>query len=152
MTLIAVDFDGCVCTNAWPEIGELRPGCHRVLKRLTDAGHTLVLWTCREGEYLLAAIHFCLTHGLSFAAYNSNPESLTDLYGGRNPRKLGADVFIDDRNLEWYGEEFDWAVVEAELEDAGLLPREVTLTARAGALDDKSWLDRIIPASRPRPT
>lgn len=131
MALIAVDFDGCICTNAWPEIGKLRPGCYRVLKRLAGEGHTLVLWTCREGKDLLAATHFCLTHGLSFADYNANPHELADLYG-RDPRKLGADVFIDDRNLAWYGAEFDWAVVEAELEDAGLLPREVTLTEQAG--------------------
>lgn len=46
---IAIDFDGSLCTNAYPEIGEPnRP----VIKRAQveqRAGAGLILWTCRGG-------------------------------------------------------------------------------------------------------
>ena len=138
MVVIGVDYDGCVCTDEYPGIGKLRPGCKEVLKRLVDEGHKLVLWTCREGTDLLAAVYWLTTNGMAhyFTDYNAHPQELSDLYGGKNPRKLGADVFIDDKNLAWYGAEFDWAVIEAELEDAGLLPREVTLGIADGERDE----------------
>ncbi len=127
MAYVAIDCDGTITTRTdYPTIGELRPGCEKVLRRLVEAGHVLLLWSCREGPDLLAAINWLADHGLMFlfTDYNAHPQELLDLYPGRNPRKLGADVFIDDRNLAWIGAEFDWGVIEAELEDAGLLPRE----------------------------
>jgi len=61
--------------------------------------HRIVLWTCREGELLDAAIEWCRERGLEFYAANRDyPEETTE----NNPhftRKLKADLFIDDRNV-----------------------------------------------------
>ena len=52
MSRIAVDFDG-VCVVALPEPGqpiEAETGAAEVLRDLVKAGHTLVLWTCRNDD------------------------------------------------------------------------------------------------------
>ena len=49
---IGVDFDG-VCVVALPEPGqplEAETGAAEVLKDLVEAGHSLILWTCRNND------------------------------------------------------------------------------------------------------
>ena len=97
--VIAVDFDGTIVTHEYPEIGREIPFAIDTLKRLQSEGHhQLILWTVREGELLKEAVEFCRERGLEFYAINNNyPESerIDD-----QPRKLNAELFIDDRNLE----------------------------------------------------
>ena len=52
MKAIAIDFDGCICTNAFPNIGA--PNRSVIDKAIAEqaAGAGLILWTCREGELL----------------------------------------------------------------------------------------------------
>ena len=101
---IAVDFDGTIVEHAYPQIGRPIPFAIDVLKRLQSEGqHHLILWTVREGQLLQDAIDYCRDNGLEFYAINSNyPE--TQL-GSNGPRKIIADVYIDDCNLgglpEW---------------------------------------------------
>ena len=45
--LIYLDFDGTVVEHAYPEIGRCNFGCMEVIKKLQDAGHTIVLNTYR---------------------------------------------------------------------------------------------------------
>jgi hypothetical protein len=105
---IAVDFDGTIVEHAYPKIGKEIPFAIDVLKRLQkEEYHQLVLWTVREGDLLKEAIQFCRAKGLEFYAVNSNyPEE--DNWDGTTPRKLVADLFIDDRNL---GGLPDWGVI-----------------------------------------
>jgi hypothetical protein len=64
------------------------------------------LWTVREGKELDEAVAYCKNKGLEFFAVNNNypEEKQTD----KQPRKLKADLFIDDRNL---GGLPDWGVI-----------------------------------------
>ena len=62
------------------------------------AGDKLILWTCREGPELDAAIEICRYYGLEFDAVNDNIQELKD-YWKNNPRKVAADYYIDDKNL-----------------------------------------------------
>lgn len=105
--VIAVDFDGTIVTHEYPEIGREIPFAIDTLKRLQSEGHhQLILWTVREGELLKEAVEFCRERGLEFYAINNNyPESerIDD-----QPRKLNAELFIDDRNL---GGLPDWGVI-----------------------------------------
>lgn len=59
---IAIDFDGCLCQNAYPGIGS--PNWPVINKALAeqDDGAGLILWTCREGKLLQDAAGCC--HGL----------------------------------------------------------------------------------------
>lgn len=101
--IIAVDFDGTIVEHKYPMIGKERPFAIDTLKQLAQDGHTLILWTVREGKTLEDAVDFCRERGLEFYSVNSNyPEKAWAATGGR---KLKADLFIDDCNLggipEW---------------------------------------------------
>lgn len=93
---IAIDFDGCICTNAFPNIGA--PNWSVILKALAEqaAGAGLILWTCREGELLQQAVDACTKWGLHFDAVNDSLPSWIDAYGN-HPRKVGASEYWDDR-------------------------------------------------------
>lgn len=104
--VIAVDFDGTLCRNAWPEIGAPNERLIVLLKDRHRHGVKLILWTCREGEMLDAAVRWCAERGLTFDALNENlPERIAQ-YGG-DCRKISADLYIDDKALplEWEGDE-----------------------------------------------
>ena len=93
----AVDFDGYLCQNAWPDIGEPNIALIRHFRELREQGHKLILWTCREGKLLQNAIDWCADFGLGFDAHNQNlPEQIAE-YGG-DCRKISADWYCDDKN------------------------------------------------------
>lgn len=105
--IIAVDFDGTIVTHEYPKIGREIPFAIDTLKRFQDEGHhQLILWTVREGALLQEAVEYCRAKGLEFYAINNNyPEGE---YIENQPRKLSAELFIDDRNL---GGLPDWGVI-----------------------------------------
>lgn len=95
--IIAVDFDGTIVEEKYPEIGRPREDAFTVLIRLHNEGHRLLLWTYRHGERLQEAVDFCKNNGVEFYAINKNfPE---EIYDERVPRKLLADIYIDDRDV-----------------------------------------------------
>lgn len=94
--IIAVDFDGCICSGAWPGIGDPNTPLINALKDFREHGHKVILWTCREGKFLEEALAWCSEHGLEFDAVNANLEEMNALYGN-DCRKIGADIYIDDK-------------------------------------------------------
>ena len=95
-TIIAVDFDGCLCQNAWPEIGEAREDVIRALLERQKHGAKIILWTCRVGERLAAAVQWCADHGIAFDAVNANlPVNIAAF--GNDCRKIYADEYWDDK-------------------------------------------------------
>lgn len=105
--IYAVDFDGTLCENAWPGIGKENKTLIRFLKREQAKGAELILWTMREGKYLDDALRWCMERGLTFAAINDNLLRLKTMYGN-NPRKVYADVYIDDHNASWMPYSIRW--------------------------------------------
>ncbi|WP_299767381.1 BT0820 family HAD-type phosphatase [uncultured Dokdonia sp.] len=94
---IAVDFDGTIVTNAYPDIGKPLLFAFDTLKKLQSEGHILILWTYRSGEKLEEAVAFCKKNGITFYAVNkSYPE---EEMSPNISRKINADLFIDDRNI-----------------------------------------------------
>lgn len=93
---IAIDFDGCLCSNAFPDIGA--PNWVVITKaakeRATGAG--LILWTCREGKLLEDAVAACARWGLHFDAVNESLPDWIEAFGTQ-PRKVGATEYWDDR-------------------------------------------------------
>lgn len=105
--IIAVDFDGTIVTHEYPKIGREIPFAIDTLKRLQQEPQIqLLLWTVREGKELEEAVEYCRNKGLEFYAVNNNYPEETSKDG--QPRKLKADLFIDDRNL---GGLPDWGVI-----------------------------------------
>lgn len=93
--IYAVDFDGCLCKNVYPDIGEPNVRLIRDLMRLRQKGNYVILWTCREGEKLDDAVQWCGRFGLVFDAVNDNLPMIIQAYG--DSRKVYADYYIDDK-------------------------------------------------------
>ena len=94
---IAVDFDGTIVENRFPEIGKPILFAIETLLKLQEEGHHLILWTYRNGIHLEEAVNFCKNKGVHFYAVNSSyPEEIFD---HSLSRKIQADYFIDDRNI-----------------------------------------------------
>ena len=98
MTVIAVDFDGGLCEANWPDIGAPRMPVIRELLLQQAEGAKIILWTCREGEQLQAAVMWCLNHGIKFDAINDNLEENKERYGN-NCRKVWATEYWDDKSV-----------------------------------------------------
>jgi len=96
---IAIDFDGCLCVDAFPDIGA--PHWDVITKAAQEqaAGAGLILWTCREGQLLQNALEACERWGLRLDAVNESLPDWIAAYGTR-PRKVGATEYWDDRAVQ----------------------------------------------------
>lgn len=99
--IIAVDFDGTLCENDWPEIGAPNEELIEYLRNRKEDGDKLILWTCRVGDMLQKAVEWCENKGLVFEAVNENLPEIIQSFGS-DTRKIFANEYIDDRNF-WYG-------------------------------------------------
>ncbi len=95
--IIAVDFDGTLCENKWPEIGMPNEELIEYLKKRQANGEKLILWTSRNEEQTKEAVEWCKKYGLIFDAVNDNLPEIVEAFGG-NCRKIFANEYIDDRN------------------------------------------------------
>ena len=84
-TIYAVDFDGTLCENSWPDIG--KP--NRVLI-------PALLELRANGDLLVEAVSWCKEQGLEFDAVNENLPEIIGQFGTES-RKVFADVYVDDK-------------------------------------------------------
>jgi hypothetical protein len=96
--VIAVDFDGTICTLSYPAIGRERKGAKEYINKLYDEGYAIVINTCRQGLAAEAAKTFLEIRGINYDEFNENMPHILDLYG-TDTRKISADVYIDDKCL-----------------------------------------------------
>ena len=94
--IIAVDFDGTLCIENYPNIGEANTELINTLIARRQAGDKVILWTCREETLLKNAVDWCKQQGLEFDAINDNLEEIKLQYQ-HNSRKITADIYIDDK-------------------------------------------------------
>lgn len=95
--IIAVDFDGTIVEDSYPQIGKPMMFAFETLTKLQEKGHRLILWTYRSGSRLDEAVSFCEENGVHFYAVNKSfPE---EDFNDTMSRKIHADLFIDDRNI-----------------------------------------------------
>ena len=89
--IIAVDYDDTLAHEGQPNLP--------LIARLLGAqrqGHTVILWTCREGKTLQEALDLLARHGFRPNLVNRNaPEAIR--YAGHDSRKIFADLYIDDK-------------------------------------------------------
>jgi uncharacterized pyridoxamine 5'-phosphate oxidase family protein len=98
--IVAVDFDGTLVEDKFPEIGRPNVTLFKALKRWQTEGVKVILWTCRNNDALEAAVKFCRDMGLEFDAVNENLPEVKELYGG-DTRKVFADLYIDDKAIDY---------------------------------------------------
>lgn len=94
--ILAIDFDGTLCKNAYPEIGIPKHHVIDDIKKYKSAGYKLILWTCRTGHELQLAIDWCKKQDLTFDAINDNLPEVKAIWPD-NARKVYADLYIDDK-------------------------------------------------------
>jgi len=100
MMIIAVDFDGVICEHAFPDIGRENWSIIAWLIDRKKHGNKLILWTCRDSQYLTEAIEWCKKRNLEFDAVNEDIDSVKDSdFGKGKSCKVYADVYLDDRNI-----------------------------------------------------
>ncbi len=139
MAIVCVDFDGTCVTHEFPRVGRFI-GAQRVLKRLVDEGHQLILWTMRSdveepssqdtdihaegGDYLTQAVKWFERFEIPLLGINSNPEQGSWTHSP----KAYAHLYIDDAALGiplvyGYTERpyVNWNAVEDMLESMGYL-------------------------------
>lgn len=100
-TIYAVDFDGTLCENRFPDIGMPNTKLIEWLIQKKAEGDKLILWTNRMGQYLDNAVKWCADQGLEFDTVNKNLPEIMKRYekilnGQPASPKITADIFIDD--------------------------------------------------------
>lgn len=99
----AVDFDGTLHFGKFPKCGEPNKKLFEFLIEARKSGDKVILWTCRgakgEGKWVDEAVEYCKKQGLEFDKVNENLDEVVRDFGF-NPRKVVADVYIDDLGME----------------------------------------------------
>lgn len=95
--IVAVDFDGTLAETRFPQIIKPIPKTIAACKWLQRNGAILILWTCRCGEDLKAAVEWCKQQGIEFDYINENvPDNVARW--GNDSRKIWAHEYIDDKS------------------------------------------------------
>ena len=115
--VIAIDFDGTLCENAWPEIGQEHEDIIEFAKYEQKNGAALILWTCRCGELLDAAVEWCRARGLEFDAVNENLPERVAQYGGTESRKVLADEYWEDKGFDIWTLHTRWYAVQNRIKE-----------------------------------
>lgn len=123
ITIVAVDFDGTCVTNEYPRIGK-EIGAAPVLKKMTDKGIKLVLYTMRDGKLLEEAVQWFKDNNIPLYGVNKTPGQ----YKWTNSPKIFANYYIDDAAIgvplifDPGNKPFvDWEKLKPFLETYGLL-------------------------------
>lgn len=66
--IYAVDFDQTLAFGSWPLAEQPNTNLINKLVSLQAEGDKIILWTCRTGDRLDAAIKLCSNNGLHFDA------------------------------------------------------------------------------------
>lgn len=96
--IYGIDFDGTIVEENFPQIGKpIQPTIDFIREVQASAENQWILITMREEKYLEEALAWLKEHRLYPDAVNDNlPERVAKW--GNNPRKIYADVYIDDHN------------------------------------------------------
>lgn len=96
---IAVDFDGTLVTDCYPDIGIPKEEIVQGIKEHQASGDKIILWTCRTGNALIEAVDYCRWDlGIEFDAINDNLPEMIEKHGA-NCRKVFADEYWDDKSI-----------------------------------------------------
>lgn len=139
---INIDFDGTCVTHEFPLVGK-SIGAERVLKKLTDNGHQLILFTMRcdrkkakptkddkiqnvTGEFLTDAVNWFKDKEIPLYGIQKNPTQ----HNWTTSPKSYAEIMIDDSaigcpliyNKAVSDKPFvDWLIVEEYLYNMGII-------------------------------
>lgn len=96
--IVAVDFDNTIAVTEYPKIIKPIDVTIHILRQAKKLGATIILWTCREGKELEEAVNWCRENNVPIDYVNENVPERIEKWGN-DCRKIGADVYIDDRSI-----------------------------------------------------
>lgn len=97
--IICIDFDQTIVkTTGDYNIVGLRKHAKQVINKWMNRGHYIIINTLRQGEYLSEARKFLQDNFIRYNRMNANMPLMEKIWGP-SPNKIGADVYIDDRNI-----------------------------------------------------
>jgi len=97
--IIAIDFDGTIVKDQFPEIGEMVDKAKENILKLKKDGYTIIIWTCRSGVEFAKAVQWLAENGIKYDQINESCPKNVAKYDGRDTRKVYADIYIDDKGL-----------------------------------------------------
>lgn len=96
--IIAVDFDGTLVEDKFPEIGNPNLPLWAAMRKWQDNGARIVLWTCRDGQNLKDAVNYSECMGFVFDSVNRNIDEVIEMFNN-DTRKIYANLYIDDKAI-----------------------------------------------------
>lgn len=101
--VIAVDFDGTIVEDYYPDIGPLVPGAKMALSMFRDFGCEIVIWSSRNNTMNERdGVNDMFEDMVEFLDRKDIPYDRVD--DGKSGKVI-ADVYIDNRALSFHG---DW--------------------------------------------
>jgi len=97
MAIIAIDFDGTIVDDQFPEIGKLIPGAKENINKLYSEGYEIIIWSCRNGINKAKAIEWLVKNGIKFHRFNESSYHNLKEHDFKDTRKVFANMYIDDR-------------------------------------------------------
>ena len=110
--IVAVDFDGTIAGRDENHNLVVIPGADTYIRKIKELGHTVILYTCREGKNQWKAEKFMEEHNIPFDLINANFEGHATKYG-HDSRKINADVYVDDKavgGMPAWEDVYNWVV------------------------------------------
>jgi hydroxymethylpyrimidine pyrophosphatase-like HAD family hydrolase len=114
--IVAIDFDNTIVNSSYPELGAPKEYAVKALQDIKRAGVRVAIWTCRDN--LQPVREFLDFYGIEVDAINSN-DALTqvewDKFSGNDSRKIGADIYVEDRDIHIIDKEIDWLTISKKI-------------------------------------
>lgn len=124
--IFAIDFDGTIVENKFPDIGNPNPGAIETIKALLENGHKVFLWTMR-GRARSPKDRDTLGEALSWLSENGIKIPFRSPAQFSTSQKQFAHVYIDDASFgapKTENGDFDWMVAGKSLWKAGIINEE----------------------------
>lgn len=118
--VIAIDFDGTIVQDKFPNIGELNPNAIETINAMVEDGYEIIIWTARGDLFLLNARDFLLENGLIInpekgkrIKFNQHADYMLERYDTQGI-KIGASFYIDDKGYGAPDFKTHWSVIKKE--------------------------------------
>lgn len=113
--VIAVDFDDTIAKTEYPKIIDPIPETIKFLREAKENGAEIILNTCREGKELQEALNWCKENNVPIDRANENSPTRIKILG--DCRKIGADLYLDDKACSLWHDRRDWNDLMSSLFD-----------------------------------
>lgn len=101
--IIAVDFDGTLVDDEFPNIGKKREKVWNAMEYARSKGAKIILWTSRDHHNLDAAVEYCRQQGFEFDAVNENLKECREMFDN-DTRKVFANEYWEDKAIATFCE------------------------------------------------